>query len=256
MCAIVNGMTLVGLRAFASGFLIFTDYARGSIRLSSLMDLPVLHIWTHDSISVGEDGPTHQPIEQLVSLRAIPGMVVLRPADANEMAQAYRVALSLKNRPAAIICSRQALPIVDRSKFAPAEGLARGGYVLADPPEGKPDVILIGCGSEVSLCMRAQELLAASKIKARVVSMPSWALFDEQPRDYRDSVLPPDITARVAVEEASPIGWDRYVGRDGAVLGMRTFGMSAPMKIVAEHFGFTPEHVADAAREAIARSRA
>ncbi len=256
MCAIVNGMTLVGLRAFASGFLIFTDYARGSIRLSSLMDLPVLHIWTHDSISVGEDGPTHQPIEQLVSLRAIPGMVVLRPADANEMAQAYRVALSLKNRPAAIICSRQALPIVDRSKFAPAEGLARGGYVLADPPEGKPDVILIGCGSEVSLCMRAQELLAASKIKARVVSMPSWALFDEQPRDYRDSVLPPDITARVAVEEASPIGWDRYVGRDGAVLGMRTFGMSAPMKIVAEHFGFTPEHVADAAREAFARSRA
>ncbi len=256
MCAIVNGMTLVGLRAFASGFLIFTDYARGSIRLSSLMDLPVLHIWTHDSISVGEDGPTHQPIEQLVSLRAIPGMVVLRPADANEMAQAYRVALSLKNRPAAIICSRQALPIVDRSKFAPAEGLARGGYVLADPPEGKPDVILIGCGSEVSLCMRAQELLAARKIKARVVSMPSWALFDEQPRDYRDSVLPSDITARVAVEEASPIGWDRYVGRDGAVLGMRTFGMSAPMKIVAEHFGFTPEHVADAAREAIARSRA
>jgi transketolase len=256
MCAIVNGMTLVGLRAFASGFLIFTDYARGSIRLSSLMDLPVLHIWTHDSISVGEDGPTHQPIEQLVSLRAIPGMVVLRPADANEMAQAYRVALSLKNRPAAIICSRQALPIVDRSKFASAEGLARGGYVLADPPEGKPDVILIGCGSEVSLCMRAQELLAARKIKARVVSMPSWALFDEQPRDYRDSVLPPDITARVAVEEASPIGWDRYVGRDGAVLGMRTFGMSAPMKIVAEHFGFTPEHVADAAREAIARSRA
>ncbi len=256
MCAIVNGMTLVGLRAFASGFLIFTDYARGSIRLSSLMDLPVLHIWTHDSISVGEDGPTHQPIEQLVSLRAIPGMVVLRPADANEMAQAYRVALSLKNRPAAIICSRQALPIVDRSKFAPAEGLARGGYVLADPPEGKPDVILIGCGSEVSLCMRAQELLAARKIKARVVSMPSWALFDEQPRDYRDSVLPPDITARVAVEEASPIGWDRYVGRDGAVLGMRTFGMSAPMKIVAEHFGFTPEHVADAAREAIVRSRA
>ena len=256
MCAIVNGMTLVGLRAFGSGFLIFTDYARGSIRLSSLMDLPVLHIWTHDSISVGEDGPTHQPIEQLVSLRAIPGMVVLRPADANEMAQAYRVALSLKNRPAAIICSRQALPIVDRSKFAPAEGLARGGYVLADPPDGKPDVILIGCGSEVSLCMRARELLAAGKIRARVVSMPSWALFDEQPQDYRDSVLPPDITARVAVEEASPIGWDRYVGRDGAVLGMRTFGMSAPMKIVAEHFGFTPERVADAAREAIARSRA
>jgi transketolase len=255
MCAIVNGMTLTGLRAFGSGFLIFTDYARGSIRLSSLMDLPVLHIWTHDSISVGEDGPTHQPIEQLVSLRAIPGMVVIRPSDANEMAEAYRMALSLKNRPVALICSRQPLPIVDRTRCAKAGELAKGGYVLVDAADGKPDVILIGCGSEIGLCMQARERLAAEHIKARVVSMPAWTLFDEQDQGYRDSVLPPSIAARVTVEEASPIGWDRYAGRNGVVLGMRTFGMSAPMKIVAEHFGFTPEHVVSAAKETLARSR-
>jgi len=255
MCAIVNGMTLTGLRAFGSGFLIFTDYARGSIRLSSLMDLPVLHIWTHDSIAVGEDGPTHQPIEQLVSLRAIPGMVVIRPSDANEMAEAYRLALSIKNRPVALICTRQPLPIVDRTQWAKASGLANGGYVLADAPDGKPDVILIGCGSEIGLCMQARERLAAEKIKARVVSMPAWTLFDEQDQLYRDSVLPPSIAARVTVEEASPIGWDRFAGRNGVVLGMRTFGMSAPMKIVAEHFGFTPDHVVAAAKEALAHSR-
>jgi transketolase len=255
MCAIVNGMTLTGLRAFGSGFLIFTDYARGSIRLSSLMDLPVLHIWTHDSISVGEDGPTHQRIEQLVSLRAIPGMVVIRPSDANEMAEAYRLALSLKNRPVALICSRQPLPIVDRSRYAKASELAKGGYVLVDPPDGKPDVILIGCGSEIGLCMQACEGLTTEHIKTRVVSMPAWTLFDEQDQSYRDSVLPPSITARVTVEEASPIGWDRYAGPHGIVLGMRTFGMSAPMKIVAEHFGFTAEHVVSAAKETLARSR-
>ena len=253
MCAIVNGMVLSGLRAFGSGFLIFTDYARGAIRLSSLMDLPVLHIWTHDSISVGEDGPTHQPIEQLISLRAIPGMAVIRPADANEVVEAYRLIFSLKNRPATLICSRQALPIFDRTKFAPADGLTRGGYVLADAPDGKPDVILIGCGSEVSLCVQASERLAAEGIKTRVVSMPTWQLFDEQDQQYQDSVLPPSVTARVTVEEASPIGWERYAGRDGAVLGMRTFGMSAPMKIVAEHFGFTPDHVAAVAKEVLAR---
>jgi transketolase len=255
MCAIVNGMTLTGLRAFGSGFLIFTDYARGSIRLSSLMDLPVIHIWTHDSISVGEDGPTHQPIEQLVSLRAIPGMVVIRPSDANEMVEAYRLALSLKSRPVALICSRQPLPIVDRSRYAKASGLAKGGYVLADPPDGKPDVILIGCGSEIGLCMQSCERLTTEHIKTRVVSMPSWTVFDEQDQSYRDSVLPPSITARVTVEEASPIGWDRYAGPHGIVLGMRTFGMSAPMKIVAEHFGFTAEHVVSAAKETLARSR-
>ena len=254
MVAIVNGMVLTGLRAFGSGFFIFTDYARGAIRLSSLMDLPVLHVWTHDSISLGEDGPTHQPIEQLVSLRAIPGMVVIRPADANEMVEAYRVALSLKNRPVALICTRQALPIVDRTKFAAASGLAKGAYVLVDASDGKPDVILIGCGSEVGLCVQAWEQLTAQGTKARVVSMPCWALFDEQDQAYRDTVLPPSIGARVTVEEASPIGWDRYAGPNGVVLGMRTFGMSAPMKIVTEHFGFTPEHVVAAAKQVMARA--
>jgi transketolase len=254
MCAIVNGMVLTGLRAFGSGFLIFTDYARGAIRLSSLMDLPVLHIWTHDSIGLGEDGPTHQPIEQLLSLRAVPGIVVLRPADANEMVEAYRVALSLKDRPSEIICSRQALPTLDRTKFAPAAGLAKGAYVLIDAADGKPAVILIGCGSEVSLCLDAWQQLTAQGIRTRVVSMPSWALFDAQDEAYRDAVLPPAVKARVTVEEASPIGWDRYAGRHGVVLGMRTFGMSAPMKVVMEHFGFTVEHVISAAKQAIAQS--
>jgi transketolase len=254
MCAIVNGMVLTGLRAFGSGFLIFTDYARGAIRLSSLMDLPVLHIWTHDTISLGEDGPTHQPIEQLLSLRAVPGMVVLRPADANEMVEAYRVALSLKDRPSEIVCSRQALPTLDRTKFAPAAGLAKGAYVLVDAADGKPAVILIGCGSEVSLCLDAWQQLTAQGIRARVVSMPSWALFDAQDKAYRNAVLPPAVKARVTVEEASPIGWDRYAGRHGVVLGMRTFGMSAPMKVVMEHFGFTVEHVISAAKQAIAQS--
>ena len=254
MCAIVNGMVLTGLRAFGSGFLIFTDYARGAIRLSSLMDLPVLHIWTHDTISLGEDGPTHQPIEQLLSLRAVPGMVVLRPADANEMVEAYRVALSLKDRPSEIVCSRQALPTLDRTKFAPAAGLAKGAYVLVDAADGKPAVILIGCGSEVSLCLDAWQQLTAQGIRTRVVSMPSWALFDAQDQAYRDAVLPPAVKARVTVEEASPIGWDRYAGRHGVVLGMRTFGMSAPMKVVMEHFGFTVEHVISAAKQAIAQS--
>jgi transketolase len=251
MCAAVSGMTLCGLRAFASGFLIFTDYARGAIRLASLMELPVLHIWTHDSISLGEDGPTHQPIEQIVSLRAIPGMIVIRPADANEMTEAYRFILGLKDRPAALICSRQALPIIDRSKFAPASGLTRGGYNLADTPGSVPDVILIGSGSEVPLCLAARDRLAAENINARVVSMPSWELFDAQDPAYQQSVLPPAVMARVTVEEASPIGWDRYAGPCGVVLGMRSFGMSAPMKIVAEHFGFNAEHVAAAAKTAM-----
>jgi transketolase len=252
MCAAVNGMTLTGLRAFGSGFLIFTDYARGSIRLSSLMELPVLHIWTHDSISLGEDGPTHQPIEQMVSLRAIPGMVVIRPADANEMSEAYRYILQQRHRPTALICSRQALPIVDRSQFAPAGGLARGAYVLVDPPGGKPDVIMIASGSEVSLCLGARDRLAADGIAVRVVSMPSWELFEAQDEGYRDSVLPPAVTARVTVEEGSTLGWQRYAGATGVVLGMHTFGMSAPIKVVAEHFGFTVDRVVAAARQAIA----
>jgi transketolase len=255
MCAAVNGMTLTGLRAFGSGFLIFTDYARGAIRLASLMDLPVLHIWTHDSISVGEDGPTHEPIEQIVSLRAIPGMIVIRPADANEMTEAWRLVLELKDRPAALICSRQPLPVVDRARFAPAAGLARGAYVLADAPDAAPDVILIASGSEVGLCVAARELLSAQGTKVRVVSMPSWELFEAQEPAYRDAVLPPTVTARVTVEEGSPLGWQRYAGQAGVVLGMRTFGLSAPMKVVAEHFGFTVDGVVAAARQAIAGGR-
>jgi transketolase len=248
MCAVVNGMVLTGLRAYASCYLIFTDYARGAIRLSSLMDLPVLHIWTHDSISLGQDGPTHQPIEQMVSLRAIPGMMVIRPADANETAEAYRLVMPLTKRPAALILSRQALPVFDRSKLAPASGLTKGAYVLADAEDGKPDVILIGTGSEVALCLAARDLLAKDRTKARVVSMPCRELFDAQDEAYRESVLPAAITARVTVEEASPIGWDRYAGPKGIVLGMHTFGMSAPLKVVSEHFGFTPERVAAAAK--------
>jgi len=248
MCAIVNGMALVGLKAYGSTYLIFTDYARGAIRLSSLMDLPVLYIWSHDSISLGQDGPTHQPIEQMVSLRAIPGMMVIRPADANETAEAYRLVMPLTDRPVSLILSRQPLPIFDRSKLAPASGLAKGAYVLADADDGKPDVILISTGSEVSLCLEARDLLAKDKIKARVVSMPCRELFDAQDEAYRESVLPSAITARVTVEEASPIGWDRYAGPKGVVLGMHTFGLSAPLKVVSEHFGFTPERVAAAAR--------
>jgi transketolase len=253
MCAAVNGMTLTGLRAFGSGFLIFTDYARGAIRLSSLMDLPVLHIWTHDSISVGEDGPTHEPVEQLLSLRAIPGMVVIRPADANEMTEAYRCALQLRNRPVALIGSRQPLPIVDRTQFAPAAGLARGAYVLIDAPDGKPDVILIASGSEVSLCVAARERLLTEGVKPRVVSMPCWEFFDDQDDAYRDSVLPSGVAARVTVEEGSRLGWHRYAGPSGVVLGMHTFGLSAPMKVVADHFGFTVEAVVAAAHQAMKR---
>lgn len=251
MCAEVNGMTLTGLRAYGSGFLIFTDYARGAIRLASLMDLPVLHVWTHDSISLGEDGPTHQPVEQMLSLRAIPGMVVIRPADANEMTEAYRCIMQLQHRPAAVICSRQALPIVDRTQFAPAAGLAKGAYTLADAPDGKPDVLLIGTGSEVSLCLAAREKLAAEGVKARVVSMPSWEFFEEQDTAYQDSVLPPAVTARVTVEEGARLGWHRYAGGKGVVLGMHTFGMSAPIKVVAAHFGFTVEAVVAAAHQSM-----
>jgi transketolase len=254
MMSIVNGMVLTGLRAYGSGFLIFTDYARGAIRLSSIMDIPALHIWTHDTICVGEDGPTHQPIEQLLSLRAIPGMMVIRPADANELVEGYRLALTSKERPYAIIGSRQPLPIYDRSKFGAASGVAKGGYILADAPGGKPDVILIGCGSEVGLCMSAWEKLSAEGVKARVVSMPCWRLFDAQDQAYRDSVLPPSVRARVTVEEASPIGWERYAGSDGVVLAMSTFGESAPMKVVMEHFGFTVEHVVSAAKETMKKA--
>jgi transketolase len=249
MVAAVNGMVLSGLRGYGSGFLIFTDYARGAIRLSAIMELSTIHIWTHDSIGVGEDGPTHQPVEQLLSLRAIPGMVLIRPADANEVTEAWRVIMQLKHRPAALALSRQPLPTVDRTKFASAALLAKGAYILADAEDGPPSVILIGTGSEVSLCMAAREKLIAEGIAVRVVSMPSWELFDDQDQAYRDSVLPPNITARVTVEEGSPIGWDRYAGRNGMVIGMHSFGMSAPMAAAAEKFGFTVEKVVAAAKK-------
>ncbi|MFG5120568.1 transketolase [Methylorubrum sp. POS3] len=247
MGSIVNGLGLVGLRAYGATFLVFADYMRPPIRLASLMELPVFHIFTHDSIGVGEDGPTHQPVEQLLSLRCIPGLVTLRPADANEVAEAYRVIFSLKNQPAVLALSRQPLPTLDRTKYAPASGTAKGAYVLADC-DGTPDVILIGTGSEVQLCVSAYETLKSEGVKARVVSMPSWDLFERQDEAYRDSVLPPDVLARVAVEQGSVIGWDRYAGSAGAIVGMHTFGASAPIKDLLGKFGFTAEKVIEAAR--------
>ena len=253
MAAILNGMALVKVRPYGSGFLIFSDYARGAIRLSAIMEIPVIHIFTHDSIGVGEDGPTHQPIEQLVSLRAIPGLIMIRPADANEVVEAWRVIMKLHREPAALILTRQDLPTFDRTKYAPAEGLAKGGYVMADAADGKPDVILMGTGSEVSLCVQAYEQLKTEGIKARVVSLPSWELFDLQPQAYRDQVLPPAITARVAVEQAATFGWGHYVGTQGTVIGMTTFGASAPLKVLLKEFGFMAEHVVEAAKQQLKR---
>ncbi len=247
MGSICNGLALSGLRAYGSGFLIFSDYMKAPIRLSAIMELPVIYIFTHDSIGVGEDGPTHQPIEQLVTLRAIPGMHVFRPADANEVAEAWRVVMHLEDRPACLSLSRQALPTIDRAKYAPASGLARGAYVLADC-DGPPAVILMGTGSEVSLCMGAYETLKAEGIKARVVSMPCWELFEAQDQAYRDEVLPPSVKGRLAVEMAATIGWDRYVGWGGVTIGMHSFGLSAPLAALQKQFGFTPEAVLDAAR--------
>jgi len=255
MTAILNGMALVKVRPYGSGFFIFSDYARGAIRLSALMELPVIHIFTHDSIGVGEDGPTHQPVEHLASLRAMPGLIVLRPADANEVAEAWKVIMKLHHQPAVLVLSRQALPTIDRGKFAAASGVARGAYVLADAPDGKPDVLLLASGSEVALCLEAYEQLKGDRIKARVVSMPSWELFDDQPQEYRDRVLPPQVTARVSVEEASTFGWAGYVGATGHSIGMRTFGASAPLKELIKKFGFTAEHIVAAAREQLAAAR-
>jgi len=246
--AIANGLALSKLRPFWSGFLIFSDYARGAIRLSALMEIPVIHIFTHDSIGVGEDGPTHQPVEQLASLRAMPGLLVFRPADANEVAETWRVVMQLRHEPAALVLSRQALPTVDRSATASAAGVARGAYVLLDPGEGEPDVVLIATGSEVSLAVEARAELAGDGIRARVVSMPCSELFDRQPQEYRDSVLPPAITARVAIEQASSLGWHRYVGDGGAIVAMNTFGASAPLKELVAKFGFTPDAVSETAR--------
>jgi transketolase len=253
--AVANGMALTKLRPYWSGFMIFSDYARGAIRLSALMEIPVLHIFTHDSIGVGEDGPTHQPVEQLVSLRAIPGLLVFRPADANEVAETWRIVTALRHEPAVLVLSRQPLPTLDRSALGPASGVARGGYVLAEAEGGTPDVILLATGSEVHLVLAAREELQAGGIGARVVSMPCCELFDRQPQQYRDQVIPPSVTARVAVEQASTLGWHRYVGDGGAVIGMHTFGASAPLKQLLARFGFTPDQVAEAARERVAAAR-
>ena len=249
MGAIANGMAVSGLRPFAATFLIFSDYMKHSIRLAGLMDLPVVYVFTHDSVGVGEDGPTHQPIEQLIGLRAIPRLIVLRPGDANEAAEAWRVVGALRDEPAALILSRQALPTLDRTRFAPAAGVARGAYVLSEAAGGAPEVILIGTGSEVSLCVQAQEILGREGVRTRVVSMPSWELFERQDQAYRDLVLPPSVAARVSVEAGSVLGWDRYVGPTGTRIGMNGFGASAPIKDLMRKFGFTPEAVADAARE-------
>jgi transketolase len=251
MGAVLNGMALVKLRAYGSSFLIFSDYARTAIRLSSLMELPVVYIFTHDSIGVGEDGPTHQPVEQLASLRAIPGLIVLRPADANEVVEAWKVIMKLHHAPVVLVLTRQALPTIDRSKYAAASGVAQGAYILADAQGSKPDVLLLATGSEVALCMEAYERLKTEGIKARVVSMPSWELFDDQPQDYRDRVLPPNVTARVSVEQASVFGWAKYVGVTGHSIGMRSFGASAPLKDLLKKFGFTADSVVQAAKEQV-----
>ena len=255
MAAILNGLALSKLRPFGSGFLIFSDYARGAIRLAAIMEIPVIHVFTHDSIGVGEDGPTHQPIEQLPGLRSIPGLLTIRPADANEVVEAWRMILALRHEPVALILSRQACPTIDRTRFAAASGLRQGAYVLADAKLGKPDVILMATGSEVSLCLAAWEKLTAEGVAVRVVSMPCWELFERQPEAVRDGVLPAHVLARVSVEQASVFGWERYVGLGGASIGMRNFGASAPLQELQQLFGFTLENVMDAARQQLARAR-
>jgi len=253
MAAIVNGLALSKLRPFGATFFIFSDYARPAIRLSALMELPCLFIFTHDAMGDGEDGPTHQPVEHLVSLRAIPGLVLLRPGDANEVVEAYRYVVQLRHQPAVLVLSRQALPTLDRSKYAPASGVARGAYVLGDAPGEDPEVILIASGSEVSLAVQAHEKLLAEGIRSRVVSMPSWDIFEHQSWEYRDSVLPPKVTARVAIEQGSTLGWDRYLGPAGRVIGMKTFGASAPLKELQRRFGFEPDQVIAAAKQQLRR---
>jgi transketolase len=258
MAAVLNGLSLSKIRPFGSGFLIFSDYSRAAIRLSALMEIPVIHIFTHDSIGVGEDGPTHQPVEQLASLRAIPGLITLRPADANETVAAWRVITPLRHQPVALILTRQAVPTIDRTKYASADGVQRGAYVLADSGDGLPDVVLLATGSEVSLCLAAYEQLNAEGIKARVVSMPSWELFEQHCRTspaYRTEVLPESVTARVSVEKGSTLGWARYVGTEGQSIGMDTFGASAPLQELQKKFGFTVENVVAAARSQVARTR-
>ncbi|SRR5258708_289285 len=251
MGAVVNGLSLSKLRPFGATFFIFSDYARPSIRLSTLMELPTLFVFTHDAMGDGEDGPTHQPVEHLASLRAIPGLVTLRPGDANEVVEAYRYVLQLRHQPAVLTFSRQALPTLDRTKYAPASGVAQGAYILADAPGGNPELILIATGSEVSLAVEAYEQLVKDGIRARVVSMPSWDIFERQTAEYRNRVLPPDVKARVAIEQASTFGWERYVGDKGRVVGMHTFGASAPLKELQKKFGFVPDQVVAVAKEVL-----
>ncbi len=253
MGAIVNGMTVSKLRSYSATFFNFSDYMRPSMRLGALMEIPAIYIFTHDSIGLGEDGPTHQPIEQLASLRAMPNMLVLRPGDANEVVEAYKVILQHTHGPATIVLTRQALPTFDRTKYAPASGVAKGAYVLADAAGGKPDVILMASGSEVYLCVEAYEKLKAEGIKARVVSVPSWELFESQDAAYKESVFPASVTARVSVEMASVFGWERYVGAKGKIIGMRTFGASAPIKALVKKFGFETENVVAAAKEVLGK---
>jgi len=253
MGAVLNGLSLSKVRPFGSGFLIFSDYGRAAIRLGAIMEIPVIYVFTHDSIGVGEDGPTHQPVEHLLSLRAIPGLVTIRPGDANEVAEAWRVIMQSRHEPVCLILSRQALPTLDRARYAAASGLARGGYVLADATGGAPEVLLIATGSEVALCVAAHELLAKEGVRSRVVSLPSWELFDRQEQAYKDAVLPPSVRARVSVEQGSTLGWERYVGHTGRTIGMRTFGASAPLKELQKKFGFEPGNVVSAAREQLAK---
>jgi transketolase len=254
MAAALNGLSLSKLRPFGSTFLIFSDYARPAIRLSAIMELPVIYVFTHDAMGDGEDGPTHQPVEQLISLRAVPGLVLLRPGDANEVVEAYRYILQLRHQPAAIVLSRQALPTFDRGKFASAEGVSKGAYILADAISSPLELILIASGSELSLAVEAHETLTAQGIGTRVVSMPSWDIFDHQPQAYRDSVLPPQVSARIAIEQGSTLGWERYVGGAGRVVGMHTFGASAPLMALQNKFGFEPDRVVAVARELLGRA--
>ena len=251
MGSILSGMALSKVRPYGAGFLIFSDYGRPAIRLAAMMNLPVIYVFTHDSISLGEDGPTHQPIEHLASLRAIPDLVLIRPGDANEVVEAWRVIMQLQRQPAVLVLTRQAIPTLDRTQYAPAGGLAKGAYVLADAENGKPEVLLLASGSEVSLCVDAYEELKGQGIHARVVSMPSWGLFERQSQEYRDSVLPPEVTARVSVEQATTFGWSKYVGSSGISLGIDTYGASAPYKDLLQHFGFTVDRVVTSAKQQV-----
>jgi transketolase len=254
MAAIVNGLALSKLRAYGATFLVFCDYARPAMRLSALMEVPAIYIFTHDALGDGEDGPTHQPVEHLASLRAMPGLLTIRPGDANEVVEAYRYVMRLREQPAVLVLSRQALPTLDRSRYAPASGVARGAYVLADAPDGKPEVILIASGSELVLAVEAHEKLLAEGLRSRVVSMPSWEIFEKQTPKYRDSVLPTQVRARVAIEQASTFGWERYVGDSGRTIGMETFGASAPLRALQKKFGFETERVVLAAKELLGRA--